>query len=72
AAGRVGAMVCWEHFHPIIRQALHAEDEQIHVALWPDMPSAHQLASRHYAFEGRCFVASAATYLPVEAVPPDL
>lgn len=72
AAGRVGAMVCWEHFHPLIRQALHAEDEQIHVALWPDMPEAHQIAARHYAFEGRCFVASAATFLPEECVPADL
>ncbi|RTM09628.1 MAG: carbon-nitrogen hydrolase family protein [Hyphomicrobiales bacterium] len=72
AAGRVGSLVCWEHFHPIIRQALHAEDEEIHVALWPDMTSPHEIASRHYAIEGRCFVVSAATYLPEDAIPEDL
>lgn len=49
-----------------------AEDEEIHVALWPDMPSAHQLASRHYAFEGRCFVLAAATFLDSESIPADL
>ncbi|KAK7222930.1 hypothetical protein V2G26_010933 [Clonostachys chloroleuca] len=71
-SGRIGAAICWEHFHPLIRQALHEEDEQIHIALWPDMPSAHQLASRQYAFEGRCFVVAAATYLDAEAVPKEL
>jgi predicted amidohydrolase len=71
-AGRIGGLVCWEHFHPIIRQGLHAADEEIHVALWPDMTSAHQLASRHYAFEGRCFVLAAATYLDIQSVPADL
>lgn len=70
--GRIGAAVCWEHFHPLIRHALHTEDEQIHIALWPDMPSAHQIASRQYAFEGRCFVVAAASYLDKESVPPEL
>ncbi|BAI72698.1 aliphatic nitrilase [Azospirillum sp. B510] len=71
-AGRIGGLVCWEHWHPLARQALHADDEQIHVAVWPDMPSSHQLACRSYAFEGRCFVVSAGTYLPVERVPEAL
>jgi predicted amidohydrolase len=51
---------------------MHHSDEQIHVALWPDMPGAHQLASRSYAFEGRCFVACAATWLPVDDVPEEI
>ncbi|KAJ4005919.1 hypothetical protein NW752_001162 [Fusarium irregulare] len=72
SCGRIGAAVCWEHFHPLIRHALHKEDEQIHIALWPDMPSAHQIASRQYAFEGRCFVVAAASYLDKDSVPPEL
>lgn len=71
-AGRIGGLVCWEHWHPLARQALHGEDEQIHVAVWPDMPPAHQVACRSYAFEGRCFVVSAATFLPVDRVPAEL
>ncbi|KAF4454876.1 hypothetical protein F53441_2669 [Fusarium austroafricanum] len=71
-SGRIGAAVCWEHFHPLIRQALHDEDEQIHVALWPDMPDAHQIASRNYAFEGRCFVVVAASYLDADSIPSEL
>ncbi|WP_284255671.1 nitrilase-related carbon-nitrogen hydrolase [Pseudolysinimonas kribbensis] len=67
--GRVGGLVCWEHWHPLARQALHAQEEQIHVAVWPDQPEMHVLASRTYAFEGRCFVVSAATYLRLADVP---
>lgn len=70
--GRVGGLVCWEHFHPLARQALHAQDEQIHVAAWPDMPDMHHVASRMYAAEGRCFVLAVGQYLTVDDVPDDL
>jgi predicted amidohydrolase len=70
--GRVGGLVCWEHWQPLIRQALHAQDEQIHVAVWPDMTDMHALAARTYAFEGRCFVVSAAQLLSAEDVPDDV
>ena len=52
-AGRVGGLVCWEHWMPLARQALHDSGEEIHVALWPGVQGLHQVASRHYAFEGR-------------------
>jgi nitrilase len=70
--GRVGGLVCWEHWMPLARQAMHAKREQIHVALWPDMPEMHHVASRAYAFEGRCFVACAGGILPLDALPADL
>jgi len=36
---------------------MHAKGEQIHVAAWPEVgdPELHRFATRHYAFEGRCF-----------------
>ncbi len=71
-AGRVGGLVCWEHWMPLARQALHAEHEQIHVAVWPDMPELHEMAARTYAREGGCFVISAALYLGVDDVPAEL
>lgn len=71
-AGRIGGLICWEHWHPLARHALHHADEQIHVSVWPDMPSSHQVACRSYAFEGRCFVISAATHMPVERAPAPL
>ncbi len=53
---RVGGLICWEHWMPLARMAMHNSAEHIHVAVWPTAHELHQLASRHYAFEGRCFV----------------
>jgi len=30
--GRVGGLICWEHWMPLARFAMHAEREEIHVA----------------------------------------
>ena len=62
--GRVGGLICWEHWNPLARQALHAQQEQIHIAAWPDFAGDPPLAARSYAFEGRCFVLSAAQVAP--------
>lgn len=61
--GRLGASICWEHWMPLTRQALHDSGEHIHIALWPKVHEMHQIASRHYAFEGRCFVLAAGQML---------
>ncbi len=70
--GRIGGLVCWEHWMPLARFAMHAKGEQVHVALWPDTPDIHHVASRSYAFEGRCYVIVAASYLPLSAVTRDV
>jgi nitrilase len=70
--GRIGALVCWEHWMPLARQALHNDGEQIHVALWPGVQEMHQVASRHYAFEGRCFVLAVGSLLRRGQMPPEL
>jgi predicted amidohydrolase len=70
--GRLGGLICWEHWMPLARFAMHTKGEQIHVAAWPDAPENHHLASRHYAFEGRCFVICASTFLTLDMIPPDL
>jgi len=54
--GNVGAMICWEHWMPALRQVMHAKGEVLHVAQWPTGHDLHQLASRQYAFEGGCYV----------------
>src|SRR5699024_6602845 len=43
-AGRVGGAICWEHWMPLARFAMHAKGEQIHVAAWPDVSDIHHLA----------------------------
>jgi nitrilase len=69
--GRVGGLICWEHWMPLARQAMHARGEQIHVAAWPDVPDMDQLGSRHYAHEGRCFVISVGAYMRLGDLPDD-
>ncbi|MYY07792.1 carbon-nitrogen hydrolase family protein [Streptomyces sp. SID4919] len=71
-AGRLGGLICWEHFNPLARHALHAQDEELHVALWPDMPESHTIAARSYALEGRCHVVSAGQFLTTDDLPADL
>ena len=70
--GRVSGLVCWEHWMPLARQALHDSGEDIHVAVWPMVHDRHQLASRQYAFEGRCFVLAAGSVMRASSLPPEL
>ncbi|MES2755050.1 MAG: carbon-nitrogen hydrolase family protein [Pseudomonadota bacterium] len=59
--GNVGQAICWEHWMPFLRAALHHSGESVHVAAWPTVREAYAVASRHYAFEGRCYVLAAGT-----------
>jgi predicted amidohydrolase len=70
--GRVGGLICWEHWMPLARQALHEAGEQIHVAAWPHVKEMNLVASRHYAFEGRCFVLCAGALQRADTLPPEL
>lgn len=70
--GRVSGLVCWEHWMPLARQALHDSGEDIHVAAWPMVHEMHQVASRQYAFEGRCFVIASGALMRASALPPTL
>ncbi len=71
-SGRVGGLVCWEHWMPLSRQGLHDSGEDVHVAVWPTVQERHQIASRHYAFEGRCFVLAAGSLMRASALPLEL
>jgi aliphatic nitrilase len=70
--GRLGALSCGEHFQPLLKSAMYAEGEQLHVAAWPAFsllrgraflngPDAATMASQIYAIEGQCFVLCATT-----------
>lgn len=57
---------------PLARMAMHNSGEYIHVAVWPTAHDLHQLCSRHYAFEGRCFVLAVGLMMPARDLPPGL
>lgn len=46
---------------PLARAAMHNQGESVHIAAWPTVRETYAMASRHYAFEGRCFVLAAGT-----------
>jgi len=70
--GRLGGLICWEHWMPLTRQCLHDQNEWLHVAVWPAVNEAHLLASRHYALEGRCYVIAAGQILNARDLPENL
>jgi nitrilase len=70
--GRIGGLICWEHWMPLARMAMHNSGEHIHIAVWPTVHELHQLCSRHYAFEGRCFVLAVGLMMPIRDLPSEL
>jgi len=69
AAGRVGALACWEHYNPLARYALMAQHEQIHCSQFPGslvgkiFAEQIEVTIRHHALEGGCFVVNATAWL---------
>jgi predicted amidohydrolase len=61
--GRIGGLICWEHWMPLLRAAMHEQQELVHVAQWPTVKEMNQVAVRQYAFEGQCFVVAAGSIL---------
>jgi len=68
---QLGGLICWEHWMPLTRQAMHEAGEHIHLALWPQVKSQNHLASQHYALEGRCLVVAAGASLRFDEIPAD-
>ncbi|MDY6799543.1 MAG: Nit6803 family nitrilase [Pseudomonadota bacterium] len=69
AAGKVGALACWEHYNPLARYALMTQHEQIHCSQFPGSlvgpVFADQIEAtiRHHALESGCFVVNATGWL---------
>jgi nitrilase len=67
--GLIGGLICWEHWMPLARFAMHSKHEHVHVAAWPELTDPHHIASRHYAFEGKCYVICVGSYVTLDDVP---
>jgi predicted amidohydrolase len=70
--GKLGGLICWEHWMPLARQTMHLAGEHVHIALWPAVKELHQMASRHYAFESQSFVVAVGQILQVKDLPKQL
>lgn len=70
--GRLGGLICWEHYMPLARAALYQQGVDIWVAPTADARDAWQATMRHVALEGRCFVLSSNQYVRRDDYPQDL
>jgi nitrilase len=69
--GRVGAVICWENYMPLLRMAMYAKGIEIYCAPTVDDRDTWARSMQHIAFEGRCFVLSAVQYLERKDCPED-
>jgi nitrilase len=56
--GKVGAVICWENYLPLLRAAMYAKGIEIYCAPTADARDSWLATVRHIAVEGRCFVLS--------------
>lgn len=61
--GRLGAVICWENYMPLLRAAMYAKGIQLYCAPTVDDRDSWAPSMQHIACEGRCFVLSACQYL---------
>lgn len=54
--GRIGAVICWENYLPLMRTAMYAKGIELYCAPTADPRDTWTASMRHIAVEGRCFV----------------
>src|SRR5262249_9917541 len=69
--GRLGAVICWENYMPMLRMAMYAKGVELYCAPTVDDRDTWLPTMRHIALEGRCFVLSACQFLRRSDCPPD-
>ena len=69
--GRLGAVICWENYMPLLRTAMYSKGIQLYCAPTVDDRDSWIPTMRHIATEGRCFVLSSCQYLRRGDFPED-
>ena len=69
--GRLGAVICWENYMPLLRTAMYGKGIQLYCAPTADDRDNWHSSMIHVALEGRCFVFSCCQYLTRGDCPSD-
>lgn len=68
----MGVLNCWENWMPLPRAALHAQGEDLHVAIWPGNKHNTEEITRFSAREGRSYVLAASSLMRREDITDDV
>src|SRR6266702_4420312 len=70
--GRLGAVICWENYMPLLRMAMYSQGIQIYCIPTANGRETWLSTVRHIALEGRCFVLSANQFTRLSDFPADI
>ncbi|MFN8215914.1 MAG: carbon-nitrogen hydrolase family protein [Solirubrobacterales bacterium] len=71
ALGRIGTVICWESYMPLLRSAMYAKGVELYIAPTADSRDRWLATVRHIALEGRCYVISANQFARRADLPAD-
>ena len=69
--GKLGSVICWENYMPMMRAAMYAQRIQVYCAPTADGRPTWCSSMQHIALEGRCFVLSSNQFCQRSDYPDD-